>query len=89
MAKVMNSGSSHERRRRRRGETRVTSKHQITIPVAALRAAGIGPGDVLVARAEATGRIVLERSTDPLARFAGSIAYPEGYLEALRSEWPG
>ncbi len=66
----------------------MTSKHQITIPVAALRAAGIGPGDVLVARAEANGRIVLERAVDPLARFAGSIAYPDGYLEALRSEWP-
>lgn len=67
----------------------MTAKHQITIPVAALRAAGIGPGDTLVARAEANGRIVLERAADPLARFAGSIAYPDGYLEALRSEWPG
>jgi bifunctional DNA-binding transcriptional regulator/antitoxin component of YhaV-PrlF toxin-antitoxin module len=85
----MNSKASAGSRRRRRGETRVTAKHQITIPVSALRAAGLGPGDVLVARAEANGRIVLERATDPLARFAGTIANPDGYLDALRSEWPG
>jgi len=85
----MKDGPSPGAGRRRRGQTRVTAKHQITIPVAALRAAGIGPGDTLVARVEAAGRIVLERATDPLAEFAGSIPYPEGYLEALRSEWPG
>jgi len=88
MAKVMKAEDVPRRDRRRRGETRVTSKNQITIPVAALREAGIRPGDTLVARAEQGGRIVLERAIDPLARFAGSIAYPSGYLDDLRAEWP-
>lgn len=65
----------------------MTAKNQITIPAAALREAGLAPGDVLVARADAAGRIVLERLDDPLTRFAGSISYPKGYLEKLRSEW--
>lgn len=32
-------------------------------------------------------RIVLVREVDPITRFAGSLTYPPGYLEALRNEW--
>ena len=81
--------TSPPHRRTRRGETRVTAKNQVTIPAAALREAGLAPGDVLVARSDAAGSVLLERVDDPLTRFAGSISYPKGYLETLRSEWDG
>jgi len=72
---------------RRRGVTRVSSKNQVTIPVAALRGAGLRPGVELDVRAEGPGRIVLERTDDPVKRLAGMFSYPKGYLKKLRSEW--
>lgn len=74
---------------RRRGASRVSSKHQVTIPVDALRAAGVHVGDRLVAHAEGPGRIVLERETDVLAHFAGALTgtYEPNELSGLRDEW--
>ena len=71
---------------RRRGYTRVSPKHQITIPAEALRKGGVRVGDQL--KVDVRGRsIVLTPVTDPLEEFAGSLSYPAGYLEELRREW--
>lgn len=74
---------------RRRGATTISSKHQITIPVDELRAAGLRVGERVVARAEGAGRIVLEREHDVLADFAGALTgvFDADELDALRDEW--
>jgi bifunctional DNA-binding transcriptional regulator/antitoxin component of YhaV-PrlF toxin-antitoxin module len=74
---------------RRRGATRISSKHQITIPADALRAAGLEIGDRVVAHADGPGRVVLEREVDVLAEFAGALtgAYDRNELDELRAEW--
>lgn len=81
MAKVKQS--------RRRGFTRVSAKHQITLPVEALGRAGVKPGDSLAVRAEGPGRIVLTRERDALEEHAGSLTgvYQRDELNALRDEW--
>jgi bifunctional DNA-binding transcriptional regulator/antitoxin component of YhaV-PrlF toxin-antitoxin module len=78
-----------EVRKRRRGTSRISAKHQITIPTAALRAAGLEAGERVVARADGPGRVVLERETDVLAEFAGALsgAYGADELDELRNEW--
>jgi bifunctional DNA-binding transcriptional regulator/antitoxin component of YhaV-PrlF toxin-antitoxin module len=74
---------------RRRGATRISSKHQITIPADALRAAGLEVGDRVVAHAQGPGRLVLEREQDLLAEFAGALtgAYARNEVGELRAEW--
>lgn len=76
-------------RDRRRGASRISSKHQITIPADALRAAGLEIGERVVAHADGPGRVVLERERDVLADFAGALsgAYQRGELDELRAEW--
>lgn len=78
-----------EVKNRRRGATRISSKHQITIPADALRAAGLEIGDRVVAHADGAGRVVLEREHDILAEFAGTMtgAYAVNELDNLRREW--
>ena len=74
---------------RRRGATTISAKHQITIPAAELRAAGLEAGERLVARADGPGRVVLEREDDIVAEFAGALSgvYADNELESLRNEW--
>jgi len=74
---------------RRQGATTISSKNQITIPAAELRAAGLEAGQRLVARADGPGRVILEREHDVLADFAGALTgvYADHGLEALRDEW--
>jgi bifunctional DNA-binding transcriptional regulator/antitoxin component of YhaV-PrlF toxin-antitoxin module len=76
-------------KKRRRGYTRVSAKHQVTIPVATLRDAGIQTGDTLRAEVRGPGEVVLIRDDDPLDRFAGSLTgfYEPGELDGLRDEW--
>lgn len=76
-------------RNRRQGATTISAKHQITIPVAELREAGLEAGERLVARADGPGRVILEREHDVLADFAGALSgvYVDGELDALRDEW--
>lgn len=73
--------------------TKVSSKNQVTLPVAALRAAGVGPGDVLRVEVEADGVFRLVRERDPwwelFEKTAGSdlgITTREE-LEEMRDEW--
>ena len=74
---------------RRRGATRISSKHQITIPADALRGAGLEVGERVVAHADGPGRVVLEREDDVLAEFAGAMtgAYATNEVDDLRGEW--
>lgn len=76
-------------RPRRRGTTTISSQHQLTIPAAALRDAGLQIGERLVARVDGPGRLVFEREDDVVAKLAGTLTgvYSEGELEALRQEW--
>jgi AbrB family looped-hinge helix DNA binding protein len=72
---------------RRRGVTRISTKNQVTLPVEALRKAGLRAGEELRVEADGSGRIVLIREDDPITRYAGIFHYPKGYLKKLRSEW--
>jgi bifunctional DNA-binding transcriptional regulator/antitoxin component of YhaV-PrlF toxin-antitoxin module len=74
---------------RRRGRTRLSTKNQATIPVAALRRAGLKPGDELHVEAAGAGRIVLTRVAETVATYAGRLTgvYPKGALQTLRREW--
>lgn len=76
-------------KKRRRGYTRVSAKHQVTIPVATLRDAGIRTGDTLRAEVRGPGEVVLIRDEDPLDRFAGALTdvYEPGEIGRLRDEW--
>ncbi len=54
-----------------------------------LAATGIGPGDELRVEADGPGRLVLVRTEDVIARYAGSLTgvWPPGALDELRDEW--
>jgi AbrB family looped-hinge helix DNA binding protein len=87
----------HERVKlsRRRGFTRLSSKRQVTLPLAVVEQLGLVAGDELRVDAD-DDRIVLRR-TDTLAdrrlraleQVGGSLTdvYEPGYLERLRGEW--
>lgn len=68
---------------------KLSSKNQITIPVEALREAGIEPGDEVRVVARGHGRVEIERMEDVLDRYAGSLngLWQPGELSALRDEW--
>lgn len=66
---------------------KISSKHQITLPVASLERAGLGPGDEVAIEADGPDRIMVSRaSRDPveaLGVFDG--LYERDYLERLRA----
>jgi len=74
-------------RTRRRGTTRISRKNQVTLPVEALKRAGLAPGMVLAVEVDGRRRVVLAPPQDPVERYAGILRYPRGYLRKLRGEW--
>ena len=69
----------------------ISRKNQVTLPVAALREAGLKPGDEVRVQVLGPGKLALFRATDLVAEFAGIFdedVYPDGYLDQLRREWP-
>ncbi len=69
----------------------ISRKNQITLPVDALRAAGLEPGDDVRVDVVGPGRLELIRADELVEEFAGVFGarvYPEGYLDELRREWP-
>lgn len=72
----------------RRG-AKISAKHQITIPIAAVTAAGLRTGDRMRAEAKGRGRVLLVRQDDPVARHAGALTgvYRPRELDELRDEW--
>lgn len=69
--------------------SKLSTKNQITIPARVLRQLGIKPGDDLFIRAEDHSIVIepAENRVERVMRYAGSMVYPEGYLEDLRDEW--
>lgn len=73
-----------------KGQTKVSAKNQVTIPVDALRDSGVRPGDVLRVEADGAGRLMLTRVEELLGRYGGSIASGGRLRQAvdgLRDEW--
>ena len=69
----------------------ISRKNQVTLPVDALRAAGLEPGDDLRVEVVGPGRLALVRADDLVKEFAGifdASVYPADYLDELRREWP-
>ncbi|TML51927.1 MAG: AbrB/MazE/SpoVT family DNA-binding domain-containing protein [Actinobacteria bacterium] len=83
------------KKRRRRGYTRVSRKHQVTIPARALEEAGLSVGDELKVDVDPAGRILLSRVDEiatrrkAIRRTAGVLSgvYRPAELEKLRNEW--
>lgn len=69
--------------------TRVSAKHQITIPVAAMRDSGIAIGDEVLVRSDGDGRLVLTRVRGRLDRWIGAFPGLSDAvdLKGLRDEW--
>lgn len=65
---------------------RISSKHQVTLPVETLEAAGLRAGDEVVIEAEGTDRIVVHRAPPDVAAALGVFdgLYEPGYLDRLR-----
>ena len=75
--------------KRRAGRTRVSSKNQVTLPVAVLHEAHLRPGDELAVSVDDSGRVVLARVGDPLEELIGAAPGLSELtdLAALRDEW--
>jgi len=53
-------------------QAKITTKGQITVPVAVRRALGVGPGDALLFETDKTGvRVRPVRSKSPFAKYRG------------------
>ncbi len=74
----------------RPGRTRVSSKHQITIPIGAFSDAGLREGDVVQVEAQGRGRVVIARVDDLLDEYAGCLSTGGALgrsVRGLRQEW--
>jgi bifunctional DNA-binding transcriptional regulator/antitoxin component of YhaV-PrlF toxin-antitoxin module len=70
---------------------KLSSKNQITLPVEAMRAAGLQAGDEVTIRPTGEGEIVIATRGSRVRRNAGiaSGVYEGGELDRLRDEWKG
>jgi AbrB family looped-hinge helix DNA binding protein len=68
--------------------SRISTKNQITIPVAALEEAGLHAGDQVVVEALEGGELRVRRGAGVFDDAFGALtgAYPPGYLERLDAE---
>jgi bifunctional DNA-binding transcriptional regulator/antitoxin component of YhaV-PrlF toxin-antitoxin module len=68
---------------------RVSSKNQVTLPVDAMRAAGLRAGDEVTVRPSGDGEVVIAIRGSRVRRHAGIATgiYPPGELDRLRDEW--
>lgn len=67
---------------------RISSKNQITIPVAALEEAGLHPGDRVLIEVLEDGELRIRQGELEFETAFGALtgAYPPGYLERLDAE---
>lgn len=67
--------------------SRISSKHQVTLPVESLDRAGLAAGDEVAIEAEGPDRIVIRRANRDLEQALGVFdgLYEPDYLERLRS----
>lgn len=78
-------------KRVKNSQTKISSKHQVTIPAVAFRTAGLEPGDVLRVEADGMGRVVLTRIDELVDRYSGSLdsgGELRKRVKGLRDEWP-
>ncbi len=72
------------------GRSRISGKHQITIPISAFSEAGLREGDVVHVEAQGRGRVVVARIDDLIDEYAGCLR-TGGELRRtvgrLRQEW--
>ena len=68
---------------------RVSAKNQVTLPVEAMRAAGLRAGDEVTIRPVGEGEVVIAARGSRVRRHAGIAdgIYRPGELERLRDEW--
>ena len=68
---------------------RVSSKNQVTLPVEAMRQAGLHPGDEVTVRPVGDGEVLIAVRGSRVRRHAGIATgiYQPGELERLRDEW--
>jgi AbrB family looped-hinge helix DNA binding protein len=67
---------------------KISTKNQVTIPVAVLEEAGLRAGDQVVVEALAEGELRIRRGAVSFERAFGALTgtYPPGYLERLDRE---
>jgi bifunctional DNA-binding transcriptional regulator/antitoxin component of YhaV-PrlF toxin-antitoxin module len=73
-----------------KNQTKVSSKHQVTIPAVPFRKAGFEPGDTLRVEAEGAGRVVLTRVGELIDRYSGCLDTGGDLrrrVDGLRDEW--
>ena len=68
---------------------KVSTKNQVTLPVEAMRAAGLEPGDEVTIRPIGSGELVIAARASRVRRHAGIAEgiYRSGELDELRDEW--
>jgi bifunctional DNA-binding transcriptional regulator/antitoxin component of YhaV-PrlF toxin-antitoxin module len=67
---------------------KISTKHQVTVPVAALEEAGLRAGDQVVIEALGEGEVRIRRDALTFESAFGALTgtYPPGYLEQLDAQ---
>ena len=67
---------------------KISTKHHVTVPVAALEEAGLRAGDQVVIEALGEGEVRIRRGAVSFENAFGVLtgSYPAGYLEQLDAE---